>query len=82
MAQLYAAFPDSKVERPAKALKGFKRVPVRKGESVYVTIPVKASDLTYWDTNTGKWKLESGKVRLEIGRSSEDILLTGEIDIK
>ena len=82
VAQLYASFPDSKVERPAKALKGFKRVPVRKGESVSVTIPVKASDLTYWDTNTGKWKLESGKVRLEIGGSSEDILLTGEIDIK
>lgn len=82
VAQLYAAFPDSKVERPAKMLKGFKRVHVRKGETITVTIPVKASDLTYWDTNTGKWTLESGKVRLGIGRSSEDILLTGEIDIK
>jgi beta-glucosidase len=82
VAQLYASFPDSRVERPAKALKGFKRVNVRKGESVNVTIPVKASDLTYWDTNTGKWTLESGKVRLGIGRNSEDILLTGGIDIK
>jgi beta-glucosidase len=82
VAQLYASFPDSRVERPAKALKGFKRVHIKKGESVNVTIPVKASDLTYWDTNTGKWTLESGKVRLGIGRSSDDILLTGGIDIK
>jgi beta-glucosidase len=82
VAQLYASFPDSRVERPAKALKGFKRVHIKKGESVNVTIPVKASDLTYWDTNTGKWTFESGKVRLGIGRSSDDILLTGGIDIK
>lgn len=42
VAQLYVSFPDSRVERPAKALKGFKRVNVSKGETLKVTIPVKA----------------------------------------
>ena len=38
VAQLYVSFPDSKVDRPAIALKGFKRVFVGKGETVKVSI--------------------------------------------
>lgn len=77
--QLYASFPDSKVERPAKALKGFKRIPVKKGESVTVTIPVKASDLTYWDAAGKSWVLEPGRINLSVGSSSSDIRLKGVI---
>jgi len=77
--QLYASFPDSKVERPAKALKGFKRIPVKKGESVTVTIPVKASDLTYWDAAGKSWVLEQGRINLSVGSSSSDIRLKGVI---
>jgi beta-glucosidase len=79
VAQLYASFPDSKVERPAKALKGFKRIPVKKGESVTVTIPVKASDLTYWDAAGKSWVLEQGRINLSVGSSSSDIRLKGVI---
>ncbi len=77
--QLYAGFPGSKVERPLKALKGFTRVYVKKGETIKVTIPLKASDLTYWDTDKQTFALEDGKVRLYIGSSSSDIKLEGEI---
>ena len=80
--QLYASFPDSKVERPLKALKGFCRVPVRKGESVNVTIPVKASDLTYWDINKKAWVLEPGRINFEIGPSSADARLKGTINAR
>jgi beta-glucosidase len=79
VAQLYASFPDSKVERPAKALKGFKRVLVKKGESITVTIPVKASDLTYWDATVKAWVLEPGRINLSVGSSSSDIRLKGVI---
>jgi beta-glucosidase len=82
VAQLYASFPDSKVERPVKALKGFKRIPVRKGESVSVIIPVKGSDLTYWDASAKSWTLEPGKIELSVGSSSADIKLKGEITAK
>jgi beta-glucosidase len=82
VAQLYASFPDSKVERPVKALKGFKRIPVKKGESVNVTIPVKASDLTYWDPAVKSWVLEPGRINLFIGSSSADIRLKGDITAK
>lgn len=79
VAQLYAGFPESKVERPSKALKGFTRVFVKKGETIKVTIPLKASDLTYWDTDKQTFVLEGGKVRLYIGPSSSDVKLEGEI---
>ncbi len=77
VAQLYVSFPGSKVERAAKALKGFTRIMIRKGEEKLVTIPVKAADLTYWDTESGKWVLEPGKIDFFVGSSSSDIKLKG-----
>jgi beta-glucosidase len=77
--QLYVGFPDSRQEHPGIALKGFKRVYVEKGGTVKVSIPLKASDLTYWDSEKQKFVLEKGRVKLFIGPSSEDFKLNGEI---
>jgi beta-glucosidase len=82
VAQLYVSFPDSKTDRPGIALKGFKRVFVSRGETVQVTIPLKASDLTYWDIGSQKFVLEPGRVKYFIGASSEDPRLRGEILIQ
>jgi beta-glucosidase len=82
VAQLYVSFPDSRVERPALALKGFRRVFVPKGETVKVTIPVKSSDLTYWDDNSKAFVLEKCKIRYFIGSSSADSRLEGEIFVR
>jgi beta-glucosidase len=79
--QLYVSFPDSKVSRPLIALKGFKRVFVPKGETVKVIIPLKASDLTYWDTERKAFVLEPGSVNVKIGSSSADIKLFRDITI-
>jgi beta-glucosidase len=80
--QLYVSFPGSKVERPVKALKGFTRIFIGKGETKNVTIPLKGSDLTYWDINTNKWTLEPGKIEFFVGSSSADARLKGNIIIK
>jgi beta-glucosidase len=77
--QIYVSFPDSKVERPAIALKGFRRVFVKKGETLTVTIPVKARDLEYWDITGKKWNYEPGKVIIQVGSSSADIRLRGQL---
>lgn len=77
--QLYVSFPGSKVDRPVKALKGFTRIFIKKGETRDVTIPLKGSDLTYWNTNTNKWTLEPGKIEFVIGSSSADEKLKGEM---
>lgn len=77
--QLYVSFPGSKVERPAKALKGFARIFIKKGETKNVTIPLKGSDLAYWDANANKWIIEPGKIEFFVGSSSADAKLKGEM---
>ena len=77
--QLYVSFPDSKVDRPAIALKGYKRVFVAKGETVKVSIPLNASDLTYWDAEKQKFILETDNIFFFVGPSSEDFRLHGDL---
>ncbi|MBN1569727.1 MAG: glycoside hydrolase family 3 C-terminal domain-containing protein [Acidobacteria bacterium] len=80
--QLYVGFPDSKIERPARALKGFRRVHIPSGRSLTVSLPLKAEDLKYWDEGRHGWVLEKGRVKLMIGAASNDIRLTGKIDAR
>ncbi|MCB0572583.1 MAG: glycoside hydrolase family 3 C-terminal domain-containing protein [Phaeodactylibacter sp.] len=80
--QLYVSFPDSKVERPMKALKGFRRIHIHAGESRPVTIPLDSNELKYWDEAQHAFVLEPGRVQLLIGASSEDIRLRGELVVE
>jgi len=77
--QLYVSYPDSKVERPRKALKGFRRIHIPAGESRKVTIPLEAEELCYWDPKKHDFVLEKGPVNLEIGASSADIRVKGNL---
>ena len=79
--QLYVSYPDSNVERPVRALKGFRRIHIPAGQSVVVSIPLKAEDLTYWDESQHAFVLEKGNVLLMVGAASDDIRLTGTIDV-
>jgi beta-glucosidase len=78
--QVYVNFPGSKVQRPVKALKGFKRVFIPAGEVMNVIIPLKADDLKYWSIENHAFILEKGQVKIMVGASSEDIRLTGQIE--
>ena len=79
--QLYVQFPGSKVNRPKKELRGFKRVTIQPGETKTVNIPLKAGDLAYWDTNLNRFMVEEGKINLQIGTSSENIKLEKTINV-
>ena len=80
--QLYVSFPDSKVDRPAIALKGFSRVHVGKGESLTVNIPLKADDIKYWDATKHAFVLEKGRLGISVGASSADLRLNEEISVR
>jgi beta-glucosidase len=71
--QLYSSFPDSKVFRAEKELKGIAKVFVRAGKEKKIVIPVKIRDLAYYDDASKCWTVEIGKYRLFIGASSRDI---------
>src|SRR5512139_2158985 len=70
--QLYVRYPDSKVERPLKQLRGFQRVSLAPGETRAVTLRLAASDLAYWDAGRHAWTVEAGRVELLVGPSSAD----------
>jgi beta-glucosidase len=73
--QLYVRYPDSKVPRPLKQLRAFKRLWVRQGWKVPVTLTLDARDLAYWNEKDQAWVLEPGQVELMVGSSSADALL-------
>ena len=70
--QLYVRHPQSKVARPLKQLRGFKRITVAAGATATVTLPLAAADLAYWDETKHAWVVEPGPVELLVGSSSAD----------
>ncbi len=79
--QLYASYPESRVERPARQLRAFRKVPIAAGETKEVTLDIPREDFAYWDEARDKFVIEPGKVRLHIGASSADIRLEGEVTL-
>lgn len=77
-AQMYVSMKGGKVFRPAKELKGFKKVFLQPGEEKEVTIPFNEYTFRYFDVKTNKWETEGGTYTIMAGSSSEDIRLTAE----
>ncbi|MBR3527120.1 MAG: glycoside hydrolase family 3 C-terminal domain-containing protein [Bacteroidales bacterium] len=88
--QIYVATPDSPaaLERPAKRLKGFKRVTIPRGQTRTVSIDIKCSDLWFWDMNAERMTFDQGRYVFEFGSSSADIRgtvsanMSGTLDLK
>ncbi len=83
VAQLYIEHINSLVDRPGKALKGFRRVMVKAGEKVTVQFKLSARDTAYWNTDKKSWTVENGDIRIKVGGSSaeEDLKLSGIITL-
>ena len=70
--QLYVRYPESKVERPRKQLRGFQRVAIGSGETRDRDVRLAAADLAYWNAARHAWIVEPGRVELLVGPSSAD----------
>lgn len=71
--QLYVRHLDSKIQRPIKELKGFRRIFIESGKTVHVQIPLRVADLVYWNTDKKHFELEKERVELQIGSASDNI---------
>ena len=71
------------VERPERALKGFRRVRVAAGATQRVSIELRGRDLAYWNAARQRWDLERGNVELCIATSSRpsDIALRKTLQV-
>jgi beta-glucosidase len=79
--QMYVAHLNSNVARPAKELKGFRRIRLDPGKSATVRLPLRASALAYWDASKGSFEVEADQVSVMLGSSSADIRLKKTIDV-
>ena len=80
--QVYASYPDSKVQRPIKQLKGFKREFIKAGEEKTIDITIAPDELTYWDVGKHSFVVEPGIVNLMVGSSSAHIHQIAQIRFK
>jgi len=85
---VFVSFPNTAVGRRQgqKELKGFARVSLAAGQAKQVTIPVRLSDLDYFQADsptaqTGHWVVESGPVKIMVGDSSTNLPLTGMVNV-
>jgi beta-glucosidase len=79
--QLYVKHINSKIERPDKELKGFRRITLKAGETKTIEIPVKTKDIAYWDVSKQSFVVEKDKIKIMVGSSSEDIRLGNLVNI-
>ena len=71
--QLYIAAKDSKIDRPVKELKAFKKVYLQPGETRNVEFTISADALKYYDETTSSWRSETGRYEALIGTASNQL---------
>lgn len=71
--QLYIADLKSSLPRPAKELKGFKKVQLNPGETKTVEFIIDRSALSFYNDTEKQWEAEPGAFEAIIGASATDI---------
>jgi len=79
--QLYLRDVIASVTTPVKALKGFKRISLKPGESGIAKFRLDNKELMLWNRQM-KHVVEPGEFKVMIGSSSEDIRATGSFYVK
>lgn len=79
--QLYINDRVASVTRPVKELKGFERIHLKPGEQKTVTLQLHAEQLAFYNRKMER-KVEPGVFKVMVGRSSVDILLEDEFEVK
>lgn len=81
VAQVYVSCRSSRIFRPRKELKGFKKVFLAPGESREVTIQLDDKAFRYFDVNTGRFEIEGGEYEIAAAASVSDVKLTACVQV-
>jgi beta-glucosidase len=82
VAQLYVGAKGGSVYRPAKELKGFKKVFLKAGESKKVTIELDDKAFRYFNEKTNRFEIDGGVYSIMIGASCADIRLSADVQVE
>jgi beta-glucosidase len=80
--QLYVHDGHTKIDRPVRELKGFKRVELKAGETKTVGFTLDRADLSYWSPEKKAWVADPGTFEIQVGASSRDIRLSANLALK
>ena len=80
--QLYVRNLTSKAPQPRKSLRGFLRVAVKQDQFSRVQIPLRGSDLRYFDESADRFVVEPGRYEIQVGASSEDIRAKAMLEVR
>lgn len=76
--QIYVGSNNKEIDRPVKLLKGFKRISVKKGEAVEVTVTVDLDDIKFYYPDKGEWMLD-GSYTVYVGTDSRKVISAGKV---
>ena len=71
--QLYVADPESRLARPERELRGFRRTWLEPGQTCRLRFELDVRDLACWDPGSGGWVAEAGEFEITVGASSRDL---------
>ncbi|MGW0606631.1 glycoside hydrolase family 3 C-terminal domain-containing protein [Streptomyces sp. NPDC002640] len=80
--QVYAARPESAVERPVRWFAGYAAVRAEAGRTVTAEVEVAPRALRHWSQEERAWVTEPGPYRLMVGRSAGDPRWEGEVTVE
>lgn len=80
--QLYVKADSSRVIRPLKTLKGFRRIHLAPGASETVSFELRAEDLAFWDVTRDRYCVEKGTYTLMSGPSSSQLPITAALQVE
>jgi len=70
--QVYVGYPESRIERPKKELKGFRRIELESNETKTVSFTVNSKELAYYNPEDHQWIVERGIHTIYVGPSSNE----------
>lgn len=79
--QIYTSQQNPSLVRPAKELKGFKKVWLKAGETQEVKIDIPVKDLAFFDDKQHKWVVEKDTFQVHCASSAQDIKKSIKINI-
>ncbi|ANQ49550.1 family 3 glycosyl hydrolase [Flammeovirga sp. MY04] len=80
--QLYIKSLNPTQQSPKKALKGFKKVHVAKGQKTSIQLQVPYEAFAHYDSVDNQFKVDEGAYEILLGNSSENILARHTVKVK
>jgi beta-glucosidase len=82
VAEIYVGDRHAPVPRPVKELKGFTKVDLKPGETRHIEVSLNRRAFSYYDVKNHRWTVAPGEFDLYMGRSSDEIQLTGKVSVQ